>query len=209
MHANVRAGVALVLGSASYGFAIGWVHSPVFALRNLVKLPLLLVVTGAVCSLAFYLSARAFAPSLGFFAIVRTAVGMYCHTAMLLGALAPPMLFLSSVLERPDARGLNEYVWFLGANVVAIAVCGSTTLAVESRRLFEEHGLTRSQTTVLVAAWLFLSLLVGAQWSWYLRPFCGVATVDAPFVLGTEPDFRGATSFYEAVYHLIDPPSSP
>lgn len=25
--------------------------------------------------------------------------------------------------------------------------------------------------------------------------------------LGTTPDFRGATSFYEAVYHLLDPPA--
>jgi hypothetical protein len=59
---------------------------------------------------------------------------------------------------------------------------------------------------VLVGAWLAASLFVGAQTSWYLRPFCGVAYVDTPFMLGTEPDFRGATSFYEALFHLIEPP---
>jgi hypothetical protein len=35
-----------------------------------------------------------------------------------------------------------------------------------------------------------------------------VAYVDAPFMLGSEPDFRGATSFYEALFHLIEPPGS-
>jgi hypothetical protein len=37
-----------------------------------------------------------------------------------------------------------------------------------------------------------------------MRPFCGV--VGAPFMLGSQPDFRGATSFYEAVYHVFVPP---
>jgi hypothetical protein len=47
---------------------------------------------------------------------------------------------------------------------------------------------------------------VGSQWSWYLRPFCGVATVNAPFMLGAEPDFRGATNFYQAVYQIFAAP---
>jgi hypothetical protein len=41
-----------------------------------------------------------------------------------------------------------------------------------------------------------------------MRPFCGVRTVDAPFMLGAQPDFRGATSFYEAVYHVFSPPQT-
>jgi len=31
----------------------------------------------------------------------------------------------------------------------------------------------------------------------------GVATVDAPFVLGAEPDFRGDRGFYEALGHAL------
>ena len=33
--------------------------------------------------------------------------------------------------------------------------------------------------------------------------------LDPPFIEGTNPDYRGATSFYEAVYHIIDPPPLP
>ena len=61
----------------------------------------------------------------------------------------------------------------------------------------------RARLALLIAAWLTASLFVGAQASWYMRPFCGVRTVDAPFMLGSAPDFRGATSFYEALFHLL------
>ena len=47
----------------------------------------------------------------------------------------------------------------------------------------------------------------GGQCAWYLRPFFGPSTIrDIPFIEGSAPDYRGATSFYEAVYHLIHPP---
>jgi hypothetical protein len=69
-----------------------------------------------------------------------------------------------------------------------------------------EHGVPVRRGAPLIAAWLAASLFVGAQASWYMRPFCGVSSVDAPFMLGSAPDFRGATSFYEALYHLVDPP---
>ena len=42
-----------------------------------------------------------------------------------------------------------------------------------------------------------------------MRPFFGVrglAKTAPPFFLGTAPDFRGARSFYEAVYNLVVPP---
>jgi hypothetical protein len=43
-----------------------------------------------------------------------------------------------------------------------------------------------------------------------LRPYFGVSTIkDIPFIEGSRPDYRGARSFYEAVYHLMDPPPLP
>ena len=60
--------------------------------------------------------------------------------------------------------------------------------------------------------WVLLSLLAGGQAAWYLRPFFGVASIDGRatrFCLGTTPDYRGATNFYEAVYHLLRPPPLP
>ena len=43
-----------------------------------------------------------------------------------------------------------------------------------------------------------------------MRPFFGARTFETlPFMEGTAPDFRGATSIYEAVYFLVVPPDLP
>ena len=87
-----------------------------------------------------------------------------------------------------------------------IALSGSLALLRQCQRLVVEHGVPLGRGVLLVAAWLAASLFVGAQASWYMRPFCGVRGVDAPFMLGAAPDFRGATSFYEALFHVLRPP---
>jgi hypothetical protein len=66
--------------------------------------------------------------------------------------------------------------------------------------------LSRRLTTA--GAWLALSLFVGGQAAWFLRPFFGVASIagkETRFFLGAAPDYNGSTNFYEAVYHLIIP----
>lgn len=198
--------LALAGASAIYGFSIGSVHSLAFALRNLLKFPLLLLVTALVCSLACTLAARALCPSLGFRAVLRAVIAIFADTSLLLAALAPVMLFLALVLERADASGLNDYPLFLTLNVLAIAGCGSMALVRRTRAIAAQHKLSGRRASTITAVWMLLSLLVGSQWSWYLRPFCGVATVDAPFILGAEPDFRGATNFYQAVYQIFQAP---
>jgi hypothetical protein len=192
------------LGASAYGFAIGSVHSTKFAMRNLVKMPLLLGVTAGVCSLAYYVCARAMTRNLDFRAVQREAFSVFADSAILLGSLAPPMFFLAHAIERPDERGLHEYELFLVTNVVVIAASGALALARRVTALEAATGLGRARSSVLLGAWMALSLLVGSQWSWYLRPFCGVATVDAPFILGTEPDFRGDRSFFEAFIHALE-----
>ena len=47
----------LLLASALYGFSIGCVHSIRFGLHNLVKFPLLFLITGAACAVAYFLFA--------------------------------------------------------------------------------------------------------------------------------------------------------
>ena len=116
------------------------------------------------------------------------------------------MLFLACALQRADESGLHDYPLFLAINVLAIAACGSLALFRRTRAIAAQHKLSGRRASAITTAWMLLSLLVGSQWSWYLRPFCGVATVDAPFLLGTEPDFRGATNFYQAVYQIFVTP---
>jgi hypothetical protein len=132
----------------------------------------------------------------------------------MLAALAPVNIFLSQTMVLPSQTSLNEYPLFLGLNVAFVAACG-TVAAVRRMGLMQKvQGISLRRTSVLAAAWLAIGLFVGGQCSWYLRPFYGIRSVEegpikVPFILGTKPDSRGATSFYEAVYHLFQPPPLP
>jgi hypothetical protein len=200
--------VTMIGAAALYGCSIGAVHSPGFARNNLLKFPLLLLVTAAICALAYWVVARAITPRLGFGAVQRLVLETFRDLAVLLAALAPACFFLACTIEQPDGRGLHDYPLFLGLNVLFIAVAGTFALVRQAQRLLLRCGLTRAKRAAIVIAWLALSLLVGSQWAWFLRPFCGVSSLEeeTPFVLGAAPDFRGATSFYQAVYQIFDPP---
>ena len=211
MSERLRLPMALA-AAATYGFAIGAVHSWRYAVHNLVKFPLLLVVTTVVCAGAHYLVARAVAPRLPFVEVARLVTSSYADAAVLLASLATVCLFLALAYEPPSSMvDLGEYPLFLGLNVLLIGICGSLALARQALALLRRHAVSVRRTQLLIGAWLSVSLLVGSQWAWYLRPFFGNRAVsdDGSFCLGSRPDFRGATSFYEAVLHLVQPPTAP
>jgi hypothetical protein len=198
-----RAGLRAALAAAIYGSSIGAVHSLRFAMQNVIKFPLLILVTAAFCSICYYVLTRWLTRALDARAIARSTLAIFHDTAVLLASLAPATLFLALTIKQPDEDNLHEYPLFLTVNVCLIAVSGSLALVRQCKQLLAEHGIPMDRGALLIAAWLTASLFVGAQASWYMRPFCGVRTIDAPFMLGSAPDFRGATSFYEALFHLL------
>jgi len=207
---TLKTTLILVVASAVYGFAAGSVHSLLFASRNLIKFPLLIVVTTVVCSLAHFLLARFAGLTLPFGEVQTTVLRIFRSLSVLLASASPVVYFLAMTIEQPrSAHDLREYPMFLGFNVLLVAVCGSVALWSQARVLLQGSRLTKARVWSIIAAWLLLSLFVGAQWAWYLRPFFGVSALeeDTPFCLGTAPDFRGATSFYESVYQIFDPPT--
>ncbi|MHC4470206.1 MAG: hypothetical protein ACYTDY_06825 [Planctomycetota bacterium] len=202
-----RLGVT-ILASAAYGFTCGLVHSFEFGARNLLKFPLLVVVTSAVCVLAYWVFAQFLTRALSFRSVQRLSLLTFHDMAVLLASLSPIGLFLALTVEKPLSEAeLGEYPLFLALNVVFIALCGSVALVRQAHVLLRTHGLTSRRAVLVVLSWLAISLVAGGQCSWYFRPYFGLAFEEGvPFMLGSAPDFRGATSFYEAVYHLVAPP---
>jgi hypothetical protein len=201
--------VSLTLASGLYGFAIGSVHSLRFGLRNLAKFPLLILGTMVLCGIGYFLFASMVGARLRFGEVQRLALRIFRDTALLLAALAPVSYFLAHAMAKPDRSGLGEYPLFLGLNVCFIAFAGMLALVRAVRQFPREQAWPRRSRLLTVAGWLALSLLVGGQAAWYLRPFFGVASIageKTPFFLGAAPDYRGSTNFYEAVYHLVAPP---
>jgi hypothetical protein len=201
----------LVLAPAIYGFSVGTVRSLRYAALNVVKFPLLIAVTLLVCAGGYTVLARLLAPRLRSADVRALVVQCYGDVSVMLASFAPVCLFLALTLDPPrSVSELGEYPLFLGANVLLIAGCASFSLIRQGLSLSRRHGLARGRTAALVASWLALSLVVGGQCAWYLRPFFGNRAYpdDGSFCHGARPDFRGAGSIYEAVGHLFAPPGS-
>jgi len=205
-----RALVAIVLGSAVYGFAVGSLHSYRLAAWNLLKFPLLILLTGLLCAIAYYVFSQFITRKLAFRDVVTLALGTFGDVAILLASLGPVCFFLARTVLQPDRESLNEYPLFLGLNVAFIAICGTAALVRRTVRVARRCGMSLRRSAGVLLAWLAVSLFAGGQCAWYLRPFFGPRTIeDIPFIEGSNPDYRGATSFYEAVYDLIEPPPLP
>ena len=207
----MRRNLAAMIGAAAvYGFSAGIAHSLSFGLRNLWKVPLLLVGTAAVCGVAYYLCAALGGARLGFVAVQRHTSAVFRDTALMLAGLSPVVVFLGRTIAPPGRDALGEYPLYLGLNVVFIAAAGTVALVRQARRLL--HQVSPRRSALIIGGWLALSLCVGGQGAWYLRPFYGLATVSAaetPICLGAVADYRGARNFFEAVLHLATPPPLP
>ena len=142
--------------------------------------------------------------------VVQHALTIYRDISILLASLSPVSLFLAKTIVQPHDRDLNEYPFFLGLNVFFIATCGTVALIRRASDLLNNCNVKHRQSVLIILSWLAISLFAGGQCAWYLRPYFGVSTIkDIPFIEGSRPDYRGARSFYEAVYHLMDPPPLP
>lgn len=207
----MRSLLTLVLAAAIYGFAIGANHSWLYACRNLVKFPLLILATALVCNLSYFVVARFLGAPLNFLRVQRAVLTIFRDMAVMLAGLSPAVFFLAMTNRPPVGRDLGDYPLFQGINVAAIAVCGCLAVRRQAFALQQTHGIVGRQRLLLVGSWLLVSLLVGGQVSWYMRPFFGITAVSdvvPPFFTGTAPDFRGARSFYEAVWNLVQPPEN-
>jgi len=182
-----------------------------YARNNLVKFPLLIFITSVICSMSYYIFSVLITRRLSFGAVQLTSLRIFHDISILLAGLSPVSLFLAVTLERPDQSGLHEYPFFQGLNVIFIAICGALALVYRTRSFLTSYRLPMRKGLLIIVIWLVLSMFVGSQCAWYLRPFFGVATIhveETPFIMGRKPDFRGATSFYEAVFYLVRPPET-
>jgi hypothetical protein len=204
--------LVLVGASAVYGFSLGSAHCPLYATRNLIKLPLLIVGTAALCGIACFIVGRFASVRLSFARTQTLVVDALRDTAILLVSLSPANYFIARILVHTDDARLGEYSLFLGLNIAFIALSGTLALVRQARRLLAACAISPRRATGVVLSWLVLMLLVGGQLAFYLRPFFGLPAsrgVTPPFALGAAPDVRGATNFYEVVIQVFTAPPLP
>ncbi len=208
----IRSAALTLVCAALYGFALGSAHSELYAVRNLLKFPLLLATTGSVCALSWWIVARLVGAPLSFVDAQRAAGMLFKDASALLASLAPVVFFTARCLRATDDGQLGGYDAFLAGNLAAVALCGTLALLHQARELFLTARISPARARALVASWLVLTLAVGGQAAFFMRPFFGFpATRGArpPLFLGAEPDVRGATNFFEAVAQTLERPALP
>ena len=203
---------SLIVASAVYGFTVGSAHCLLYASRNLIKFPLLILSTAIVCSMAYYVMARFLTPELTFRQVQSLVIKLFRDMSILLASLCLPNFFIAQILVHTDDARLGEYSFFLGLNVVFVAVSGTLALVHQARAILAACKVTRRRVLTVISSWLLLTLLVGGQAAFYLRPFFGLPAsrgCTPPFALGAAPDVRGATNFYEAIIQIFTEPPLP
>lgn len=189
----------IVAGAGAYGAAMGAWRDPLLGLYVAIKLPLLLVATALVDALANGLWARRFGFELGFLQSLRAVLLAFALASIVLGGLAPVVGFFALVLPGHDSSNARLAHDILGvANVVFIALAG-TIAVVRQRRWLAETCPELRNSHALVATWLLVNLLAGAQLSWNLRPWFGSPGLDVAFL--REHPFDG--TFYESFVRML------
>jgi hypothetical protein len=195
-----------LLAAAAYGYALGAAHDHLYATRNLLKFPLLIASTAGICALSYWFVALALGARLRFLAVQGAAWGLFTDTCAMLASASPVVLFLALVMRGSDDGHVGEYDMFLSTNVALIAVAGTLALVRRANALLPLTGRGLRRRVAVVVAWLSLTLFVGGQVAFLMRPLFGLPATRGgtpPWFLWNEPDLRGATNFYVALWQTV------
>lgn len=122
------------------------------------------------------------------------------------------MFFVARVARATDDGRLGEDDAFLALNMACVAASGTLALVRQAGELLIGRELSKARASALVGTQLALSLLVGGQAAFSMRPLFGLPAMRGnvpPWFLGHEADLRGATNFYESVWQTIRQPPPP
>jgi hypothetical protein len=163
----------LAAGGFLYGMAMG-----LFGVRALqafysgLKVPLLLVVTSAVCLPNFFVVNTLLGLRDDFASALRGVVAAQATMAVVLAALGPLTLWVYASTSNYRFAILLNGLFFLVA-----ALVGQVTLARHYEPLLRRNPRHRYGK----AAWLTLYVFVAIQLAWTLRPFVGDPSLPVTF----------------------------
>lgn len=188
---------------ACYGSALGISHSILQALSSAIKLPVLFMLTLAICLPTLYLFNLLCGGHLSAQQALALALAAITVTSNLTLAFAPITLFF--LITAPS------YPFFVLLNVAILMLTGSIGLNFLITGMHTMNKLPvpsevpgadlasqpRSVNMTLLAVWVMLYSFVGTQLGWTLRPFFGYS--DQPFQLFHTIE----SNFYAGVVELL------
>ncbi len=184
-------GIIFVL-SALHGLTMGLSSGPLQMLSSAIKVPVLYLVTLAVCFPMLYVVNVIMGSRLGFLQTLALILLAMALSAILLAACSPIAVFFS-------VTG-SSYHFLKLLNVAIFAFSGIWGMLGLWRGLHamcEISDLFPRQAVRILQIWIVIFAFVGTQMAWSLRPFIG--TPDMGFQI-----FRAQESnFYQGVWSSI------
>lgn len=184
-------GIILVL-SAVHGLSMGLSSGPLQMLASAIKVPILYLVTLAVCFPMLYVVNVIMGSRLGFLQTLALILLAMALSSILLAACSPIAVFFS-------VTGSNYHFLKL-LNVAIFAFSGAWGMLGLRRGLHAmcaTSDLYPRQAVRILQVWIVIFAFVGTQMAWSLRPFIG--TPEMGFQI-----FRAQESnFYQGVWSSI------
>ena len=165
---------------AVYGAVLGSTHSLIQALSSATKLPILFLITLAICVPALYVLSVLFGASQRLTQSIALVLSAITVTAVLLLSFAPITFFFMLTT--------SGYQFFKLLNVLFFVIAGSLGMVFLSQGMQvvstsdKQEGVKMRR--LLLYVWIVLYAFVGSQMAWTLRPFIGYP--DAKFELVRE-----------------------
>jgi hypothetical protein len=165
-----------------------------FAPLAMVKVPALFLVTLVVCLPALYVLNVAMGWRLGFAPTAAVLVFALAATAVMLGVLAPIVIFFTVLTDHYHFMMVLHVLIFIvagayGVQTLALGLKGLRRGVDDTTPPGLMGGLVRRGK--LIIAWLALYMFVGCQMAWSLRPFVGT-----PYLIEFETLRPVSTNFY-------------
>jgi hypothetical protein len=154
---------------AAYGAVLGSTHSLGQALSSAAKLPLLFLITLAICLPALYIFSVLFGSNQRLPQSVALVLSAITVTAVLLLSFAPITFFFMMTT--------SGYQFFKLLNVLFFAIAGIVGMVFLSRGMrvvsAADDQTGAKMRGLLFYLWIILYGFVGSQMAWTLRPFVG------------------------------------
>jgi len=194
--------LAIVVGTAAFGAAVGSWRAPLQGWFTAVKFPLIVLLTALGNGLLNGMLAPLLGTNISFRQSLLAVLMSLTIAAMVLGACSPLIWFViwNSPSFSPQAQGatFTMHSFIFCALVAAMAVAGmagNVRLFQLLRLLSGNEGAARRT----LFGWLAGNLLLGSQLAWILRPFVGAPNLPVEFLRQTALE----GSFYESLLRHV------
>jgi hypothetical protein len=196
-HKAMQLGLLSAATFGLYGLIVGCQHSLRQGISSCVKLPILFLLTNAICLPALFVFSAFFGSRRS---PMQTFVLLLAGTSVMgiaLTGFAPVTLFFIVTTR--------HYQFFKIFNVVFFAISGilGIVFVARTQSLFFDEGPQQKSKQAFLKLWFLLYAFVGTQLAWTLRPFFGAPGLRFEIFRGLGGNFY--TDIIKSIQHILGP----